>query len=393
MLAAHKAPLAQLAYAPKLIWKTGECEAFKTASDFFNGVAIPIFLIPPAGDFDHETKSILSPADHIRSFGTRLKKSRGSRPVFVDASYVDDDRHRIAFNVHPLTALLERARLAGAQAWPLTSYGRSDPYQEAVAKAHLRHNVPVAVQISIAELGSATLSDRLKSVCNQVSCDPNDAVLVIDGGPLALRNETDDQIFTDILIELLNNLPSVYEWNQIVFSATSLSDPQKIKVGEQKIIRRSEWHIHRQLVLRKTELYRQPIFSDYGVEFRSKLVPTKARPTAKFNYTTDNDHFYAKGQNVKHGGYQAIFSVAETVVDSGYFKGEAFSKGDARIFALSKRACTTGGAPSWRWASLDHHFSMIEPHLREERGIASDTNVDLSVEFEQTELFPLIPAR
>jgi hypothetical protein len=217
---------------PKLPWKKGEIDAFGSASSTVNNFTTPIFVIPPAGAFDHEKKRILSPAEHIRLFGPRLEEARQNRPVFVDAVYLDDARHRAAFNVHPLTALLERARLGRARAWPLTSYGRSDEYQQAVAKAHLVHGSPVAMQIRLADLGAASLAARLKSLCNQVSCDPRDATLVVDCGPLFLPDESKEEEFTENLIDALNQLPRLYEWNQIVLVATSLGEIHKIKQHE-----------------------------------------------------------------------------------------------------------------------------------------------------------------
>lgn len=241
MLAAHNTTLLAGAwYMPKLPWKKGERDAFKTIRALINAMTIPIFMIPPAGEFDHEIGYIPSPAEHIQLFGKRLFECRGKRAAFIDALYLDDERHRAADpNIHPLTALLERARLTHAVAWPLTSIGRSDGYQEAVAKAHLLHQMPVAMQISLAELESPTLGEKLMSLCNQVSCDPADAVLIIDAGSIFGPDETD---FVEMLIPRINELPRLYDWNQIVFSATALSDPQKIKVDEEKIIRRLEWH-------------------------------------------------------------------------------------------------------------------------------------------------------
>src|ERR1700732_3524876 len=131
MSPAYKMLLANAAYMPKIPWKKGERDAFKTTRQIVNDLTIPIFIIPPAGDFDHDLRRILAPADHVKLFGKKLHESRGKRPVFIDAAYLDDERHKVDPANHPLTALIERALIAGAIAWPLTSIGRSDDYQEA----------------------------------------------------------------------------------------------------------------------------------------------------------------------------------------------------------------------------------------------------------------------
>jgi hypothetical protein len=391
MLAAHRRWLLETLYMPKLPWKQGEREAFKTTHPSINRVTTPIFIVPPAGDFDHEVGHIPSPAEHILLFGPRLFESRQQRPVFVDAAYLDDERHSTGLGAHPLYALLERARLAKAQAWPLTGLGRSDAYQEATAKFHLLHSVPVAMEINLADLGSPNLARNLASLSSQVSCDPSDAALVINGGPLQIP-ASDEAMFAELLIQQLNELPNLRQWSQITFVATSLSDPLKISANQQKTIRRAEWHIRQLLLQRKSELLRMPVFGDYGVEFTKDLTPRRARPTAKISYTRDGDHFYAKGENVKQSGYDAIYPVSDVVATCEGFKGRTFSSGDARILDWHERKISTGNAPTWRWAAADHHFATVVPAIATQERIQLETAATAPI-VEQQDLFPLIPAK
>jgi Beta protein len=382
MSPAYKMLLATAAYLPKIPWKKGERDAFKTVRPILNDLTIPIFIVPPAGDFDHEAGKILAPAEHVKLFGKKLYESRGKRPAFIDAIYLDDERHRIDPTTHPLTALIERALIAGATAWPLTSIGRSDNYQEAVAKAHLRHQMPVAMQLSLADLQSASLNEGLVSLCNQVSCDAEDVVLIIDLGPVFVPDESQ---FVDNLIPILNELPRLYDWNQIVLSATALADLQKVKVNEEKVVRRREWTIYKKLAERKNEIFRLPIFSDYGVEYAKDLRPRKVRPSAKLNYTRADDYFFAKGENVKNGGYSAILPVAEKVAACSGFMGAAFSMGDAAIVEIANRRRGSGIAPTWKWAAFDHHLAMVGLPAAMLVGRVVDVPVDL-VESPSTQL-------
>jgi len=390
MLAANREWLLNSLYAPKLPWKKGEVSAFKTAPTHINNRTTPIFVIPPAGAFDHDEMRILAPADHIRIFGARLREARIDRPVFVDALHLDDERHRSAFNVHPLTALLERARLSKAMAWPVTSYDRSDDYQQAVAKARILHDSPVGIQIRLADLGSASLAKKLQNLSNQISCDPQDAVLIVDCGPLFFADEGKEGEFTEGLIQALNQLPNLHEWCQIVLAATSLGDIQKVKPNQHKLIRRSEWHIYRRLINRRRELLRRPIFADYGTDYRESLAPIKARPSAKLNYTTETSQYYVKGVNVATGGYEAIFEVAKKIAESDHFMGADFSHGDARILLLSRQLASTGNAPTWRWICADHHLAVIMKSLYQSLGLTIvQTKEDPAIE--QMEMFSLAP--
>jgi hypothetical protein len=236
------------------------------------------------------------------------------------------------------------------------------------------------------------LSARLTTICNQISCEPVDAVLIVDAGPLFLRDEAEEQEFADLLISVVNELPKLYEWREVAFVATSLTDPMKIKVGEQKFIRRNKWHIYRLLFENRAKLYRVPVFGDYGVEYNKKLTPMRVRPSAKTNYTTDDGHFYVKGQNVKRGGYEAIYPVADAVVASPYFKGQKFSRGDAHLLQLSQRRVSTGTAATWRWIAVDHHLATIGWQLPQVIGGVAATEIPLQ-HIEQGSLLSLIPAK
>jgi hypothetical protein len=195
-------------------------------------------------------------------------------------------------------------------------------------------------------------------------------------------------MFAELLIQRLNDLPNLYEWSQVALVATSLSDPLKIKANEQKIIRRAEWHVHQIMLQRKSELFRFPVFADYGVEYTKDLRPRRARPTAKLSYTRNNDHFYAKGQNVKHLGYEAIYPVADVVAVCGGFQGRTFSLGDARIEDWHQRSASTGNAPTWRWAAVDHHLAEVVPAIAALQGLVLEAPPSVPA-IEQSDLFSL----
>jgi hypothetical protein len=233
---------------------------------------------------------------------------------------------------------------------------------------------------------------RLQNLCNQISCDPRDALLILDCGPVFLSNEANEEEFTDHLISAINQLPNLYEWGQITLVANSLGDVQKIKSHEEKLVRRAEWFVYMKLLARRAELYRLPVFSDYGTDYRESLTPIKARPSAKLNYTTEEAHFIVKGANVKVAGYEAIYPVAEKLVSSGHYYGERFSVGDARIWLLSQRRSSTGNAPIWRWACADHHLVVVGKALMRVLGVPMAEPATL-IDAPQQELFSVVPAK
>jgi hypothetical protein len=358
--------LATIVYLAILPWKQGERDACGTMSNALAPHFAPLFEIPPAGDFDHELGHIPSPAEHIRQFGPRLHRCRGRLPVFVDATQIDDERHRAGGAVHPLTALIERAHRERAQAWPVVRFDNSDEYKNAVRRARDRHGSPLAIRLELSDLERSDLADALRGLCKVLNCERQEVMLLVDGKSLQVGDVSE---FVSLLVTKLNELPFLGDWGQLAFAATSLSDPQKMAPDTAQSIPRKEWTTYESL-LRSTDLIRRPIFSDYGVEFRQQLRPVRGvRPTAKMDYTTIGEHFYVKGLNVKKAGYEAIYPVARKIAQSGKFMGSSFSKGDHHIVLLSDEKIKPGNAPKWRWATLDHHFNLTVPAVAAKLGL------------------------
>ena len=116
-----------------LKWKQGERTALTTFRPGPSRLHV-LFDMPPAGDFDNEKLRPLTPTEHIKMFGRRLRDAWSNRVAFVDARCVDDALHKEGFSRHPLTELLERARLAGSLACPTIGLGHSDEYRAAVRR-------------------------------------------------------------------------------------------------------------------------------------------------------------------------------------------------------------------------------------------------------------------
>ena len=65
-----------------LKWKQGERAALTTYRRGPSRLHV-LFDMPPAGDFDHEKQRPLTPTEHIKMFGRRLRDAWGNRVAFV----------------------------------------------------------------------------------------------------------------------------------------------------------------------------------------------------------------------------------------------------------------------------------------------------------------------
>lgn len=341
-----------------LKWKFGESVATGTARTP-NGRLVVLFEMPPAGDFDHEKQRPLSPTEHIRIFGRRLKQ-RWGRPAFVDALAIDDELHRQGLASHPLTELIERARHAHAVALPVTSLGRSDDYQKAVRKfAEASTRLPICLRITSAQFDSATFGSDLFALLAELKCEPERVFFVADFKDHSALTEEMVEDFSTLLRERINDLPLLHRWAGLAVAITSFPSILKLRAGDLGIFARTDLAVYAKLLANRRELSRIPIFGDYALDSSPVRKPPRVIPSAHLRYSTRTEYVVSKGTTVKRPhGYEAIYPVAERLTASSHFAGPGFSDGDKFIEQLGKRASTPGHAGKWRWASTDHHLTM-----------------------------------
>jgi hypothetical protein len=342
-----------------LKWKQGESTALSTAR-VDRSRLIPLFEMPPAGAFDHEKQRPLSPTEHIRLFGPRLRERWGQRPAFIDATCIDDQQHKEHLTRHPLSELLERARIARALAFPVTSLGRSEGYQEAT-RSFVGNNpdLPIAFRASPADLDSETFVPDLWSLLDRLAVRPSRILFVMDFKGQGVLSVEALESFVALLRERISELPFLHEWLGLALALSSFPEAPKVAIGETKDYVRSDFLIYQKLLLNPQSLLRTPMFGDYALDTSPLRKPQRATPSAHIRYSTPKNYIFVKGTSVKKPhGYDAIYPVAESLVRRSDFMGSGFSEGDLFISRLADRSSRTGNAPKWRWASTDHHLTM-----------------------------------
>jgi hypothetical protein len=342
-----------------LKWKQGESTALSTAR-IARGRLIPLFDMPPAGDFDHEKQRPLSPTEHIRLFGRRLRDRWGQRVAFVDAIMIDDEMHKEGLTRHPLTELLERARIAKALALPVTSIGRSGEYQQATRR-FMENNpgLPICFRAAPSDLDSDTFAADIKVLMGDLSCKPAQIFLVLDFKDQSALSEAAIDSFVALLQERINELPHLHDWLGFAVALSSFPTAIKLKPGEVQAYPRTDLVAYGKLLLHPKDLLRVPMFGDYALDTSPLQKPQRRTPSAHLRYSTPKNYIVSKGHSVKTPhGYKAIYPVADALVARTDFMGRGYSEGDHFIGELATRAASTGNAASWRWAATDHHITM-----------------------------------
>ena len=350
--------LSNAMYMPQLKWKAGELKAVGTAIGATSGRLLPLFVVPPAGAFDHSEGRTLGTAEYLRSFGSKLAANWIGGPVFVDGGHIDDDKHSSAVGQHALTELLERARLSHVMACPVTSLTRSSNYQLAVRRfRHHNPGWPICVKLSLSELDILANKERLISFLNQFGAVASETVLLIDGGPIFIPDT--NQLAT-MIIDAFSHLGGGPNFAKVFWGATTFPEKHGLKVGETGQWARRDWQVYNRLIERSDELPITPMFSDYALEYPAHYKPVQASPVAHLRYSTDSSYLMVRGASTKKpNGYEAIFSVANTLIAREDFRGPRFSAGDSYISNLANPGSKTGNASLWRWAATDHHLTLV----------------------------------
>jgi Beta protein len=339
-------------------WKQGESTALGTARVDRERL-IPLFDMPPAGDFDHEKRRPLTPTEHIRLFGQRLHQRWGQRVAFVDAANIDDELHKAGLTRHPLTELLEKARAARALALPVTSVIRPADYQRATKRFVVDNpNLPVCFRITSGELDSGTFEADVKGLLRELGCSAAQVFLVLDFNVQANLADSAVDDFVALLRDRINELPLLHNWLGLAIALSSFPSVIKLKPEQLEAYPRVDFRAYGKLLLNPEGLGRTPMFGDYALDTSPIQKPQRRTPSAHLRYSTPSSYVVSKGHSVKNPrGYGAIYPVADALVARDAYAGPSYSLGDLFINELATRTGGPGNAASWRWAATDHHLT------------------------------------
>jgi hypothetical protein len=351
-------PLRHSDYLAVLKWKQGERNALLTYRPGPSRLHV-LFDIPPAGDFDHEAKRRLTPTEHIKMFGKRLRDAWGNRVAFIDAGMVDDELHKKGLSRHPLTVLIERARMAGAVACPCVSLSHSTEYRLAARRfVEWNPDLPICIRVEAEHLDTRDFQKNLLALLRVLKSDASRCFLVLDFKSLNTPTEDAVDEFVETLVDLIAELPAIHTWLGFAIVMSSFPIANKLKPGQVGEYPRNDLMAYRKLISNPRELLRTPMFGDYALDTSPMQKPERRTPSAHFRYSTSKGYAIAKGTTVKKPhGYDAIYPVADLLASQSFFMGQNFSAGDRFIVGLQRRPAAKGNASTWRWASTDHHLT------------------------------------
>jgi len=344
-------------YVPILKWRQGEYLALERLESDIKDEVMPLVEIPPIG-WDFERGCLAKTIDeHLEKFSHRYRLKWGGRHAFVDLLLLDPS-HRMSDNSHPVSYIFKGLRQNVEHVIPVTGLSRDSDYQEAVRKVVEEDNNGLSVRLLFEDIVKSDVNVLLEALSIFHNINFGDMDIVLD---LESPNFHPIGQFARALLIAILRLPKLSQFRTFTIVATSFPKSMgKMKKGSQ-IIERSEWLLYQALITMSSKLEVRPQFGDYAIAY--PLLPEQdmrlLKPAASLRYTVEGGWYIGKGTNVRDNGFGQYVDICKSLVRSGYFLGQDFSKGDMYIFECSERRGSTGNLSVWRWVGTNHHITRV----------------------------------
>ena len=268
---------------------------------------------------------------------------------------------------------------------PVVSLQSSSSYIEAVKRyTSANRNWPICLRLSLSDMERLRSFGELEASVKGFGASAHNTVLLFDGGALHI---SDPEPFVHLVSERFAVLAPRDTWARVFWGSTSFPEKPNLKAGVDGRFPRSDWALYQSIVKNGSEFPSIPMFSDYALEFPSNYKPVRVPPVAHFRYSTETDYWIFKGHSTKKpNGFETIFPVARRLVESGQFFGDAYSLGNKFIANLVLEGVKTGNASTWRWASTDHHISLILNQLSALHDVRDHSTATVAAPLKQLQL-------
>ena len=345
-------------YIPCLRWKMGEYQAVYRLSDTKKRMFTPLIEVPEIGwDFE-EGKEKKTIDEHLSDFVLKkIYKKWGNTFCFVDLKIIGLSV-RMKDGIHPLKYMFDDLRKEGCSAIPVIGLDRDKTYQQEIKRILNKDNSGVCLRISIEEAAKNSFRKEINSLLSALDIQANNCDLIID---LGAPNFVPLDGFSIVIQQIVGKLPYLNDWRTFTLLGTSFPETMaNIRKGGQAIPR-YEWQLYVLLVANfQNAGLRVPTFGDYGISHPKVVIVDMriAKPSATIRYTTNNDWFIVKGENVRDHGFKQYCNLSKQVLDSCYYCGRTFSWGDEYIYQCANSG-KTGNLTMWRQVGTNHHIEKV----------------------------------
>lgn len=365
-----------ISYVPILKTKRAEFSAINQLSKQVRSKFIPLFEIEPVPLDPELGIPVKSYTEHLSDFGRKLHTSCSDFPtIYIDGILVEDQFIGQS-DIYPIENAVEQARAAGLHIVPVSSPTRNANYLNAIDKMIQGE---ICLRLTVTDLANPQL---ISNYISRLKIKYKDIDVVID-----LRDSiTDDNLQSGqsqtLAAGLVNNLQHLNNYRRVILAGGSFPvDLSQISIGVYSQPR-LEWILWQQL-RQSTDLARQVIYSDYGVQHPdyTRLATRFPSVSASVRYTGDDDFWVFRGRKANQYGYAQYGAHSQDIVVHNEYSGAQFSTGDQDIYDysvvyaqyLANQSQTPppnpssnykfGSAEVWRRIGQNHHITKVVDQL------------------------------
>jgi hypothetical protein len=255
------------------------------------------------------------------------------------------------------------ARRLGVQGIPVTSVGRSQPFQHAVQRTATTDGRGVAIRLGVRDfVDPDTLRASLSALLGLLGLRPPKVDIIIDYG-----QRTDEAELIQLSRLHLQDLPQITHWRSLTIAAGSFpSSLMAFAQNQWHQIPRSEWRAWIATLTRRTPPPRLPAFGDYGI--RDPGAPADfGTPSANLRYASDDYWIVRRGRLVKNAGASEMPGMCRSLLERPEWCLPPFSAGDHEIARIAASQDSTGNATQWVQWCMSHHFEFVVDQILNHR--------------------------
>ena len=347
-------------YVPSLRWRQGESLALVDLTPEVKDRIVPLITLPNV-EFDFESnKPVHTVQEHVDIFTRRYRTKWNARRAWlsVDASIADE---RLDSGSTVLKHVFASVLGFGSQVVPVVSLGKVPSDVGGLVRI-VRHNQRgMAICIGLEHLAQQNTHRIVDDVRKTVCVERHETDLIID---LAAPNFTPYEAFADLLISKLHGLVGLEDYRNLVVVSSAIPESfGRIKKGRDEIPRH-DWRFYKVLIGRIPQEMRHPVYGDYGIVHPEFKVGDMRfiKPPGKLVYTTRDSWIVFKGGSFRDDSSQ-MHDHCRNLVDSGYFSGAGYSKGDEYIAECGAGDVGPSNQMRWKRVGINHHMTQVANDL------------------------------
>jgi T4 beta protein len=343
-------------YVPSLHWRQAEYQALLRLRDDAKDRVVP-FIIVPKPEFDFEKNEMRKTVqEQVQPFPRQFKLKWGMRPAWIDF-HKEIDATRMQDGKLPIGHVFDALHEIGSAVVPVVSLGTSKEVVAVASGIVKRDGRGLGLRVRLEHMMRPGCAASVGEILTAAGITPSSADLIVD---LSAPNYEPYDEFADALLAHLQKVGDVSAFRSFVLIGTAYPSSLGIdKPGGE--LTRHDWNFYQALRSKLPAAARFPNYGDYTIvppSFSADLDFRKVRPAGKLIYT-----FGPKWMVRKGGAFNAnraqMHDHCGVIVNSGAFRGAAFSDGDDFIEKCARRAVKPTSQTRWKEIGISHHIMHV----------------------------------